>query len=95
MSNLWQNSIAHGIPDTLLGYPVVICDDMPKVSEKEESTPVLFANLYEGYQIAEKPVINILKDPFNAKPYVEFYATKRIGGDVVNFDAIKALVLKK
>ncbi len=95
---LWQNSIAHGIPDTLLGYPVVICDDMPKVSvpEKEKQcVPVLFANLYEGYQIAEKPVINILKDPFNAKPYVEFYATKRIGGDVVNFDAIKALVLKQ
>ena len=93
---LWQNSIAHGIPDTLLGYPVVICDDMPKVStEENECVPVLFANLYEGYQIAEKPVINILKDPFNAKPFVEFYATKRIGGDVVNFDAIKALVLRK
>ena len=93
---LWQNSIAHGIPDTLLGYPVVICDDMPKLAtEEEQCVPVLFANLYEGYQIAEKPLINILKDPFNAKPYIEFYATKRIGGDVVNFDAIKALVLKK
>ncbi len=93
---LWQNSIAHGIPDTLLGYPVVICDDMPKVStEENQCVPVLFANLYEGYQIAEKPMINILKDPYNSKPFIEFYATKRIGGDVVNFDAIKALVLKK
>lgn len=93
---LWQNSIAHGVPDTLLGYPVVICDDMPKVSTEEElCVPVLFANLYEGYQIAEKPDISILKDPYNAKPFVEFYATKRVGGDVVNFDAIKALVLKK
>ena len=95
---LWQNSIAHGVPDTLLGYPVVICDDMQKVGVAEKDkrcVPVLFANLYEGYQIAEKPVINILKDPYNAKPYVEFYATKRIGGDVVNFEAIKALVLQK
>lgn len=91
---LWQNSIAHGIPDTLLGYPVVICDDMPKLSETGNCVPILFANLYEGYQIAEKPTMNILKDPYNAKPFVEFYATKRIGGDVVNFDAIKALVLK-
>ncbi len=91
---LWQNSIAHGIPDTLLGYPVVICDDMPKLHKTENCTPVLFANLYEGYQIAEKPTMNILKDPYNAKPFVEFYATKRIGGDVVNFDSIKALVLK-
>ncbi|MDR0640199.1 MAG: phage major capsid protein [Holosporales bacterium] len=92
---LWQNSIAHGVPDTLLGYPVVICDDMPKVSEKTENAcvPVLFANLYEGYHIAEKPNITILKDPYNSKPFIEFYATKRIGGDVVNFNAIKALVL--
>ncbi|MDR1391546.1 MAG: phage major capsid protein [Holosporales bacterium] len=93
---LWQNSIAHGVPDALLGYPVVICDDMPKVSTDDDScVPVLFANLYEGYQIVEKPIINILKDPFNSKPFIEFYATKRIGGDVVNFDAIKAMVLKK
>ncbi|MDR1288863.1 MAG: phage major capsid protein [Holosporales bacterium] len=94
---LWQNSIAHGVPDTLLGYPVVICDDMPKVSEEKDdrSVPVLFANLYEGYQIAEKPTITILKDPYNSKPFIEFYATKRVGGDVVNFDAIKALVLTK
>ncbi|MDR2666943.1 MAG: phage major capsid protein [Holosporales bacterium] len=92
---LWQNSIACGVPDTLLGYPVVICDDMPKVTAEKKCVPVLFANLYEGYHIAENPNINILKDPFNAKPFIEFYATKRIGGDVVNFDAIKALVLQK
>ncbi|MDR1476238.1 MAG: phage major capsid protein [Holosporales bacterium] len=92
---LWQNSIAHGVPDTLLGYPVVICDDMPKVSEEREGKciPVLFANLFEGYHIAEKPSITILKDPYNSKPFIEFYATKRVGGDVVNFEAIKALVL--
>lgn len=88
---LWQNSIAAGIPDTLLGYPVVICDDMPKLSSEEPTTPVLFGNFYEGYHIVEKPNISILKDPYNSKPFVEFYATKRIGGDVVNFDAIKAL----
>jgi HK97 family phage major capsid protein len=93
---LWQNSIVHGVPDTLLGYPVVLCDDMPKIDTEESMcVPVLFANLYEGYQIAEKSNISILKDPYNAKPFVEFYATKRIGGDIVNFDAIKALVLKK
>jgi HK97 family phage major capsid protein len=93
---LWQNSIAHGVPNTLLGYPVTICDDMPKVTTEEEScVPVLFANLYEGYQIAEKSDISIIKDPYHAKPFVEFYATKRVGGDVVNLNAIKALVLKR
>ncbi|MDR1333331.1 MAG: phage major capsid protein [Holosporales bacterium] len=93
---LWQNSIAHGVPDTLLGYPVVLCDVMPRIDSGDDMcVPVLFANLYEGYQIAEKPSINILKDPYGSKPFVEFYATKRVGGDVVNFDAIKALVIRK
>lgn len=88
---LWQNSIAAAIPDTLLGYPVVICDDMPKLSTTTATTPVLFGNFYEAYHIAEKQNINLLKDPYNSKPFVEFYATKRVGGDVVNFDALKAL----
>jgi HK97 family phage major capsid protein len=88
---LWQNSIAHGIPDTLLGYPVVRCDDMPKLSKSENTTPIIFGNIYEAYHIVERPDIQILKDPFKSKPFVEFYATKRIGGDIVNFDAIKVL----
>ncbi len=89
--HLWQNSIAYGSPDTLLGYPVIICDDMPKLSSTEATVPVLFGNFYEGYHIAERQEITILKDPYKNKPFIEFYATKRIGGDIVNFDAIKAL----
>lgn len=88
---LWQTSTAYGSPDTLLGYPVVICDDMPKLVSDKASTPVLFGNFYEAYQIAERQEISLLKDPYNCKPFIEFYATKRVGGDVVNFDAIKAL----
>ena len=87
----WQVSLLSGTPDTLLGYPVIVCDDMDKPCSDKASTPVLFGNFYEGYQIAEKPEIKILKDPYNSKPFIEFYATKAIGGDVVNFDAIKAL----
>ena len=91
---IWQSSIMPGVPDTLLGYPVVICDDMPRLNTSSKKyCPILFGNFYEGYQIAEKPEIKLLKDPFNSKPFVEFYATKRVGGDVVNFEAIKALVL--
>lgn len=97
---IWQNAILPGTPDTLLGYPVTICDDMPKMLSKEELAkakkpvaPILFGNFYEGYQIAERPGFKLLKDPFNSKPFVEFYATKRVGGDVVNHNAIKALVL--
>lgn len=91
---IWQTSVLPGLPDTLLGYPVTICDDMPKIGSKNEkpNVPILFGNFYEGYRIAEKPGFKLLKDPFNSKPFIEFYATKRVGGDVVNHDAIKALV---
>ena len=92
---IWQNAMLPNVPDTLLGYPVVICEDMPNLHKDTKSyCPILFGNFYEGYQIAEKPDIKLLKDPYNAKPFVEFYATKRVGGDVVDFDAIKALVLQ-
>ena len=92
---IWQNAILSNMPDTLLGYPVVICEDMPSLHKDTKSyCPILFGNFYEGYQIAEKPEIRLLKDPYNAKPFVEFYATKRVGGDVIDFNAIKALVLQ-
>ena len=92
---VWQNAILPNVPDTLLGYPVVICEDMPNLHKDTKSyCPILFGNFYEGYQIAEKPEIKLLKDPYNAKPFVEFYATKRVGGDVIDFNAIKALILQ-
>ena len=92
---IWQNAILQNVPDTLLGYPVLICEDMPNLHKDTKSyCPILFGNFYEGYQIAEKPEIKLLKDPYNAKPFVEFYATKRVGGDVIDFDAIKALVIQ-
>ena len=92
---IWQNAMLPNVPDTLLGYPVVICEDMPNLhNDSKNYCPILFGNFYEGYQIAEKPEIRLLKDPYNAKPFVEFYATKRVGGDIVDFNAIKALVLQ-
>ncbi len=92
---IWQTAVLPGTPDTLLGYPVTICDDMPKLNskDKKQSIHILFGNFYEGYRIAEKPGFRLLKDPFNSKPFVEFYATKRIGGDVINHDAIKAFII--
>lgn len=39
--------------------------------------------------------MHVLRDPYSAKPYVEFYVTKRVGGDVVNFDAIKVIQFTK
>lgn len=86
---LWQPSVVAGQPDTLLGYPVVEAEDMPDVAA--ESLSVAFGNFRAGYLIAERTETQILRDPFTNKPFVHFYATKRIGGQVANSEAIKLL----
>lgn len=88
---LWQPSMIEGTPATLLGSPIVIADDMPALGEKKAVTAVAFGNFREAYQIVDRAGLHVLRDPFSAKPYVEFYATKRVGGDVINFDAVKLI----
>ncbi|HEX8366538.1 MAG TPA: phage major capsid protein [Allosphingosinicella sp.] len=86
---LWSPSLSAGQPDTLLGYPVVEAEDMPDVAA--DSLSVAFGNFRAGYLIAERTETQILRDPFTNKPFVHFYATKRIGGQVANSEAIKLL----
>ncbi|MGA9581699.1 MAG: phage major capsid protein [Allosphingosinicella sp.] len=86
---LWQTGLSAGQPDTLLGYPVVEAEDMPDVAA--DSLSVAFGNFRAGYLIAERTETQILRDPYTNKPFVHFYATKRIGGQVANSEAIKLL----
>ena len=41
--------------------------------------------------IVDRAGVRVLRDPYSNKPYVMFYVTKRVGGGVQNFDAIKVL----
>ncbi|MDA8585733.1 phage major capsid protein [Rhodobacteraceae bacterium] len=86
---LWSDGLSAGEPARLLGYPVVISEDMPDIADG--SLSVAFGDFGAGYTIAERPDLRILRDPFSAKPHVLFYATKRVGGDVSDFAAIKLL----
>lgn len=86
---LWQPGLAEGQPDRLLGYPVVEAADMPDVAAG--ALPIVFGNFRAGYLIAERNATTILRDPFTNKPFVHFYATKRVGGQVLDSDAIKLL----
>lgn len=86
---LWADSMAAGEPARLLGYPVVIAEDMPDMSAN--GTAIAFGDFAAGYTIAERPDLRVLRDPFSAKPNVLFYATKRVGGDVSDYAAIKLL----
>jgi len=86
---LWTDGLAAGEPARLMGYPVLIAEDMPDIAVGE--TPIAFGDFSIGYTIAERPDLRVLRDPFSAKPHVLFYATKRVGGAVTDFDAIKLL----
>ena len=86
---LWSDTLAAGEPARLMGYPVLICEDMPDIAL--DATAIAFGDFANGYTIAERPDMRILRDPFSAKPNVQFFATKRVGGDVSDFAAIKLL----
>lgn len=88
-SFLWQPGLLEGQPNRLLGYPVVEAEDMPDIAAG--ALPIAFGNFRAGYLIAERTATSILRDPFTNKPFVHFYATKRIGGQVLDSDAIKLL----
>lgn len=74
---------------TILGKPVHTDDNMPAVGA--DAYPIAFGNFQRGYLIVDRMGIRVLRDPFTSKPNVLFYTTKRVGGAVVNFEAIKLL----
>lgn len=86
---LWSPGIAAGQPATLLGYPVASFEDMPDPAT--DSLSIAVGDMRAAYQIVDRAGIRVLRDPFTAKPYIRFYTTKRVGGDVVNFEAIKLI----
>ena len=88
-SFIWQPALSADQPATLLGYPVIEADAMPDLAA--DSVSIAFGNFKAGYLIAERSTTQVLRDPFSNKPFVHFYATRRIGGAVVNSEAIKLL----
>lgn len=86
---MWQPGLQAGQPDKLLGYEVTKAQDMPAVAT--DSLSLAFGDFKEGYQIVDRIGVRTLRDPFTDKPFVKFYMTKRVGGGVTNFEAIKFL----
>jgi HK97 family phage major capsid protein len=86
---LWQPGNG-GEPATVMGYPVTEVEDMPDIGTGNAA--IAFGDFRRGYLIADRQGARVLRDPYSAKPYVLFYTTKRVGGGVQNFDAIKAMV---
>lgn len=86
---IWQPGVAAGQPPTLLGYPVAEADDMPDIAA--DSYAIAFGDFARGYLIVDRVGVQVLRDPYSAKPYVLFYTTKRVGGGVQNYEALKLL----
>ena len=74
---------------SLIGFPLVDAEDMPDIAAN--SLCVAFGDFQRGYLIVDRQGVRVLRDPYSAKPYVLFYTTKRVGGGVQDFDAIKVL----
>ena len=86
---LWQPPASAGGPATLMGFPVVEAEDMPDIAAN--ATALAFGDFRRGYLVVDRAGVRVLRDPYSAKPYVLFYTTKRVGGGVQDYDAIKLL----
>jgi HK97 family phage major capsid protein len=90
---LWNPKISPSMSETLLGYKVLCCEDMPKYSETRKPI-VLLGDFKSAYKIVDHREIPIMRDPYSNKPFVSFYAVKRVGGAFLNKDAIVHLNTK-
>jgi len=86
---IWQPSPVAGSPATLMNFPIAESEDMPNVGS--DALAIAFGDFRRGYLIVDRVGVRVLRDPYSAKPYVLFYTTKRVGGGVQDFDAIKLL----
>lgn len=86
---LFQPGLTAGQPNALIGYPILMAEDMPTMAAN--SLSLALANFKLGYTIVDRLGVRTLRDPLTNKPYIIFYTTKRVGGGVLNFQAIKFL----
>jgi HK97 family phage major capsid protein len=86
---LWTPPAQAGGRAALMNFPVVEAEDMPDLAA--DSFSVAFGDFSRGYLVVDRAGVRVLRDPYTAKPYVLFYTTKRVGGGVQDFDAIKLL----
>jgi HK97 family phage major capsid protein len=89
---LWAPALEASAPSTFLGAPIYQMNDMPAVAASALS--VVWGDMKQGYQIVDRIGIRVIRDVYTSKPFVKFYSTKRVGGGVKNFEAMKLLKIK-
>ena len=86
---LWQPSYQAGTPQTLAGYAMTEVPAMPDVEAGAKA--IMFGDFNQAYLIVDSVGTRLLRDPYTNKPYVQFYTTKRVGGGLLNPEAVRAL----
>jgi HK97 family phage major capsid protein len=86
---LWSPPAAPLGKANLIGFPLADAEEMPDIAAN--SLSIAFGDFRRGYLVVDRAGVRVLRDPYSAKPYVLFYTTKRVGGGVQDFDAIKVL----
>lgn len=86
---MWQPPAAPGQQAMLMGFPVVEAEDMPDIGT--DTMSIAFGDFERGYLVVDRQGVSVLRDPYSSKPYVLFYTTKRVGGGVQNFEALKLI----
>ena len=84
---LWAPPATAAGRASIMNFPVVEAEDMPDIGAN--AAPIAFGDFGRGYLIVDRIGIRVLRDPYSQKPYVLFYTTKRVGGGVEDFNAIK------
>lgn len=86
---IWRPGLSEAEPALLLGKPISTDDNMPEIAAN--SLSIAYGDFRRAYLIVDRAGIRVLRDPYTNKPYVNFYTTKRVGGGIQNFEAIKLL----
>ena len=86
---IWQPGTQAGQPSTLLGYEVTEIEEMPDIAA--DSFAIAFGDFKRGYLIVDRAGVRVVRDPYSSKPFVLFYTTKKVGGGVQDFNAVKLL----
>jgi len=86
---IWQPGERAGAQPSLMNHPIAESEDMPDIAS--DSYSIAFGDFKRGYLVVDRVGLRVLRDPYSAKPYVLFYTTKRVGGGIQDFDALKLL----
>lgn len=85
---IWTPGLG-GTPAQLLGYSVIEAEDMPAIAAN--SLSIAFGDMRRAYVIADRVESSLIVDPYTTKGQTTFYVSKRVGGALLDSNAVKVV----